>query len=256
MMTTGIDRIKFAIQFAQADLDSLRPGDWLNLKADLAEFMGSVAGMEMDLADIGNVIVQCLTPPRVQDYGQPELRALQGELKPFLAGVAATSAPPGIRYPTLTVTTLRVPALKKPVIMATGSVRDGFFYQLIALLQTRRPRKNRQVPEVRQSVLATNASTKILWSRLREPGQRNRIPRAQKGSSQKTGSDKGCRGAKAACQETESTEGKEIIPMTDERKYRGVYEKFPARAIGGCATLTRRAGTAGKRPGARATRSI
>ena len=39
-ISTPVDRIKFALRFAGADLNSFRPGDWLNLKDDVNQFFG------------------------------------------------------------------------------------------------------------------------------------------------------------------------------------------------------------------------
>jgi hypothetical protein len=38
-MLFAAERLKFAVQFAPLDLDRLRPGDWMNLRDDLGQFI-------------------------------------------------------------------------------------------------------------------------------------------------------------------------------------------------------------------------
>ena len=54
-MQTAEERVKFAIQFMQMDLDRLRPGDWLNLREDLGNFLfpeGALAQMHIYPPDL------------------------------------------------------------------------------------------------------------------------------------------------------------------------------------------------------------
>jgi hypothetical protein len=54
-MQTAEERVKFAIQFIQLDFDRLRPGDWLNLREDLMNFLfpeGALAQMHIYPPDL------------------------------------------------------------------------------------------------------------------------------------------------------------------------------------------------------------
>jgi hypothetical protein len=76
-------RLQFAIRFAQMDLETLRPGDWLNLRDDLAVFLGYALGIyereqkgELDTSDLQGTLPQAFT--------EADFRSLQADVKQVL----------------------------------------------------------------------------------------------------------------------------------------------------------------------------
>jgi hypothetical protein len=67
-------RLKFAIQFAAMDLDSMRPGDWLNLKDDLAAFLGLTRGKPRGISARGAVQVIHKGKPDPDEYAKDDFR--------------------------------------------------------------------------------------------------------------------------------------------------------------------------------------
>ena len=49
-ISTPVDRVKFALRFAGDDLNSFRPGDWLNLRDDASQFFG-IEGVSQLIVD-------------------------------------------------------------------------------------------------------------------------------------------------------------------------------------------------------------
>src|SRR5262249_34527937 len=82
-MKTDAERLQFVIRFAQMDLDTLRPGDWLNLRDDLGAFLtGSLYGQEYYADDTptgGDVEVRPMDPPYPAEYPEDAFRELQEE---------------------------------------------------------------------------------------------------------------------------------------------------------------------------------
>ena len=89
-METAADRIRFAVTFAQHDLDQYRAGDWLNLRDDLKAFLGygphAVKGTLGDRG--GGIIATPLEPPLPQDMSEADLKALQAEVRSLLGPLA------------------------------------------------------------------------------------------------------------------------------------------------------------------------
>ena len=73
---TDLDVLQFLVGFVQMDLESLRPGDFLNLQDDFRKFMDSSAGR-------GDVLVS-VEGLKFEGYSQAEFRDLQKAAKPLL----------------------------------------------------------------------------------------------------------------------------------------------------------------------------
>jgi hypothetical protein len=73
-MQTPRERLEWAIRFAESDLDRFRPGDWLNLRHDLATFL------EAKWAPIAI--------PEPKGLPDAALRELQGDVRALLGQVA------------------------------------------------------------------------------------------------------------------------------------------------------------------------
>jgi hypothetical protein len=80
-METAAERVQFALQFAQMNLDTLSRGQGLTLREDLEDFLRCRPGKQYR-CDPGDVIaapLAMLTPPLPQEYPKDALRQLQQE---------------------------------------------------------------------------------------------------------------------------------------------------------------------------------
>ena len=65
-MQTAEERIKFAVDLAAKNLDSLRDGDWLNLKQELGVFLHGERGFPQTRDSLGGIIVSAIERPLAQ----------------------------------------------------------------------------------------------------------------------------------------------------------------------------------------------
>jgi hypothetical protein len=98
---TTTDRLTFAIRFAQMELDTLRPGDWLNLRSDIGAFLGcgSLGRVQAAIDEQKGGLAQLVTyaefvlgarygivgdfdgHPLPEDLSEAEVRSLQERVK-------------------------------------------------------------------------------------------------------------------------------------------------------------------------------
>jgi hypothetical protein len=83
---TVSERLQIAIRFAQANLNTLRPGDWLNLRNDLAIFLGCKAGEQSQYPAAGGVMGGPDIHPEDDKFTEDAIRALQEEMRRLLQG--------------------------------------------------------------------------------------------------------------------------------------------------------------------------
>ena len=82
-MSTPAQRLQFLVEFAQMDLATLRPGDWLNLRDDLMSFLGM--GMEgFARTDTAAIIGDVTQPPFPDSFPEASFRSLQAEIAAIL----------------------------------------------------------------------------------------------------------------------------------------------------------------------------
>ena len=62
-MQAAEERIKFAVDLAAKNLDSLRDGDWLNLKQELGVFLHWERGFPQTRDSLGGIIVSAIEGP-------------------------------------------------------------------------------------------------------------------------------------------------------------------------------------------------
>jgi len=74
-METAQDRLKFAVEFAEKDLRTLRPGDLLNMRDDLMAFLLGTSTIK----EKGGILAMPLKPPFPQDYEVEDFEQLQLE---------------------------------------------------------------------------------------------------------------------------------------------------------------------------------
>ena len=145
-MKTDAERLQFVIRFAQMDLDTLRPGDWLNLRDDLGSFLtGSLYGHEYYAGDTpigGDVEVCPMDPPYPLEYPEDAFRELQQETRYILRTMVVDSrAGHSVWDPISLQARLATPSLDglipatgQHLLIAEGATRDMFLLLLFVLL--------------------------------------------------------------------------------------------------------------------------
>jgi hypothetical protein len=87
-MKTGAERLQFVIRFAQMDLDTLRAGDWLNLREDCMAFLGievqgGMLGIQLS-RDSGGIIGFPLNSPFPTELSVEDFKGLQADTRRIL----------------------------------------------------------------------------------------------------------------------------------------------------------------------------
>ena len=144
-MRTAEERIKFAVDLAAKNLDSLRDGDWLNLKQELGVFLHGERGFPQTRDSLGGIIVSAIERPLAQDYTREDFLKLQEEIRKFLMplarsgtlGKASPARVQEIRPAPITLEWSIVPAGNQAQIVASGSVRDCCLTRRLFLLAGR-----------------------------------------------------------------------------------------------------------------------
>jgi hypothetical protein len=90
-MMTAQDRLKFAVEFARMDLGELRPGDWLNLKDGLTEFLGLGKG-GMNLQAMAGYVCLPLSAPN--EMSEKDFDSLQARVRSLFNGIVLEKIPP------------------------------------------------------------------------------------------------------------------------------------------------------------------
>jgi hypothetical protein len=138
LMTTHRQRFAFVLRFAAMDLQHMRPGDWLNVRWELRDFLLPI---HASLAP-GGVHLHPTAGPDPDNYPVDLLRALQGEVQDMLQMVIASRANPQAwvpKYVTLGLSNPHVPALPTPrpgrhLMSVEGTTRDVFLFSVADLL--------------------------------------------------------------------------------------------------------------------------
>jgi hypothetical protein len=96
---TDTERLQFLVRFAQLDLDTLRAGDWMNLREDLGWYLtGSLLGHRYDAGDVpvgGDMEIRPFDPPLPFEYPEDAFRALQREALGILTTLVKGKKPEG-----------------------------------------------------------------------------------------------------------------------------------------------------------------
>jgi hypothetical protein len=131
-------RLQFVVRFAQMDLETLRPGDWLNLQWELRDFL---LPTHQDLLP-GGLHVFPVDPPYPEDYSRQDFRTLQAETRAILEMVIDTREDNrGWRFTPIQIR-FAAPQVPQPpdgkqgrhLLDAEGTTRDMFLLLLWALL--------------------------------------------------------------------------------------------------------------------------
>ena len=139
-MKIGLDLLKFAVNFAQADLKAMRPGDKMNLRDDLYLFAHAIPYSSNEDLEVkaGDVFLSRKIAAR--EMSDEQLAKIQAEFFRILQGISM----PAPRSRFAKVGTL--PTLdfcvgegddKRAIIFAfSGDPRDVLLYRLIRLLES------------------------------------------------------------------------------------------------------------------------
>ena len=142
-MKTADERLRFALEFSQMDLDVLREGDWLNLRDDLRAFVWLGAG-EHTRDDLAGVVTVPLAKPLPQDMTEPDFRALQREAWSFFGGVVTIQGPLQVCY---------LQEGSRGVLHFMGSAPDMFLIRLAYLLDQQTTDRILKCPECEKRFL-------------------------------------------------------------------------------------------------------
>ena len=104
-MTTPVSRVKFLVEYAYTDLDTLREGDWLNLWDDLTTFLNDGRNIEGtywgENFAAGKLWIDRagIQPLRSNAARKKSLRDIQRELVPLFELIVAEISPDTGHYP-------------------------------------------------------------------------------------------------------------------------------------------------------------
>jgi hypothetical protein len=175
-MLFAAERLKFAVQYAQLDLDRLRPGDWMNLRDDLEQFIfGSHEQRARASEEFAEMVkrslpdrdlitremlrrlreLYLLEPPHPREYPEDAFRALQEDVHSLLRGLVGSRDRRGDAIPPVTVAVhlviIVVPHTEsepeRRVLVPMGPTRDVFLWILSHLLEQGPTDAIRRCPE-------------------------------------------------------------------------------------------------------------
>lgn len=130
MERTNEGRLKFAVEFATADLDEYREGDWLNLIEDLKGFLGvfDLGDVPVDVVKIGRFV-----PMVNPDPSRDDVRKIQSDLLDLLS-FAWNRVSPALEI-AFQYNVMRIPHIDVPVIVRSGTFRDCVLGVMLRLLE-------------------------------------------------------------------------------------------------------------------------
>jgi hypothetical protein len=151
---TGLDNLRFIVDFAQADLKVMRAGDKLNLREDLFSFADAIVYSPDLKPKAATAVLTCPASP--EGISDKALEKAQAEFMQIFRGVTLLqTGAPGPQY------VARMPDVefyvdedhqKQTVIRPGGEVADILLYRLIQLLEpsTNLLRRLRICPECKK----------------------------------------------------------------------------------------------------------
>jgi hypothetical protein len=138
LLTTDVQRFRWAIWFAQLNLATLWTQNWLSLQTELRDFLNST---HKDL-EPGGLFVNPSEPPVPEEFSRENFRALQADTQAVLqAVIQSRTDPTGINLTPMQLQFATVPARprettgpERQVLVAEGTTRDVFLLRLWVLL--------------------------------------------------------------------------------------------------------------------------
>ena len=138
LLTTDVQRFRWAIWFAQLNLATLWTQNWLSLQTELRDFLNST---HADIAP-GGLVVNPTAPPMPEEFTREAFQALQADTNAMLQAVIqsrkdATSLnlmPIQVRFANVPTRPQEQGRTERQVLIAEGSTRDLFLLRLWVLL--------------------------------------------------------------------------------------------------------------------------
>jgi uncharacterized C2H2 Zn-finger protein len=150
-MKDADERIAFLLKLSALDLRHMRAGDWLNLRDDLADFLGIGPRSHEGLYMGGRQIASPTTPPFPKDMTEDALRALQAELIALLGALVGGRDTTQSVFPTFEIGATRYALVGSPntgpLVSVTGATRDIVLLTAIQLLVREDTAKVARCPE-------------------------------------------------------------------------------------------------------------
>jgi hypothetical protein len=177
LMALRIERLHFAVRFAQMDLATLRKGDWLNLREDFLAFLGQSRDPRRwpTISDKGG-LVTCTweepfpwEEPLPRNFSEQDFRALQEEVRTVLQAAAGDNTgeqPPMIGVKTELWVQPGDGSVFNPggyITYIIGPTRDMFLFVLLDVLRHEPPDRILRCPECQ--TLFVRAYTQVYCSR-------------------------------------------------------------------------------------------
>ncbi|WP_337288622.1 CGNR zinc finger domain-containing protein [Candidatus Methylomirabilis sp.] len=161
-MQTAKDRLEFVLRFVNADLDHLRPGDWLNLKEDFALFLGCRGGAPVAL--VGPIRAMPIEPPFPQDMAPGDFKTLQSDNREILTQFVKVrerkesqqkQTPLSIRASLMPLDVLSPRFAGRAMLQLTGPTRDMFLTMVFLLFAFESTARIAACPECERLMLRT-----------------------------------------------------------------------------------------------------
>jgi hypothetical protein len=174
LMALRIERLHFAVRFAQTDLATLRAGDWLNLREDFLAFLGQAGGRGkppkvLMISDKGGLVTCAWEEPFPWEFSEQDFHALQADVNTILRAAAGDNMgeqPPIIGIKTelrVQPTDGRASPRGGYITNIFGPTRDMFLFILLDVLRHEPPDRILRCPECQ--TLFVRAYTQVYCSR-------------------------------------------------------------------------------------------
>jgi len=202
-MRTAIDRLRFAIAFAEeTNLDHFRHAwEWDKLRSELGTFLHGSPDEPMPHFG-GLVVSEQLSPPFLHDYPEDKFRELQSDIRCLLRGIAPAQGDE-VSGPPLFTTKQEWTALRlggHVVLQAFAPVRDAVLFLLMLLLAVNGLQNVRRCPakgcgrvfwKVRRQLYCSrtcvNRENMRAWTRKQRAETRAKNKRAHVGAQKARG---------------------------------------------------------------------
>ena len=171
LIAIRLERLSFAVRFAQMDLSAMREGDWLNLREDFLAFLGQSGNPDrwLSISDVGGLVTTKDEEPFPQHFSEQDFQILQYEVQTIVHAAAGDNM--GESPSTIPVRSwLEVQPLDGRVFPSggyitqiLGATRDQFLFILLDALRQEPPDRILRCPECQ--TLFVRAYTQVYCSR-------------------------------------------------------------------------------------------
>jgi len=133
-MKTRQQRLDWAVDLASLDMDTITPGDLLNLRLKLQEFVSGGLKEGMTINDLGGAFGSVNQKPQPEEYSLQDFQKLVKRVGGLLRNaVLYEGKMVGVKTPT--IEHFFAPAGGQLLVIVGGSTEDVFLHKLMQLLQ-------------------------------------------------------------------------------------------------------------------------